>query len=478
MKNIFVTLFIVLCSIKPIAAQSNWAAIPCSKMGSVIDVDKMWLDSLHNEIILYSISGHSICNTTYKGLFAYNGSGFHDLDKGVNTHDSSNLGAGGAYVMDCITYGNRTLFGGSFNSVGSNILYAKSLALWNGTVWDTLPTHCFSNGLNGSGGGFLGFLKYQGKLWMYGAFDTIGNTITKNITAYDGNTFTPVPAIPVNNPSPISKMIVYKNKLIAAGGFYDYPSNSISELAQYDGTGWTSVGTGVLGGLSAVNDMIIYKDTLFLGGAFPKSAGNAGNYVMKWDGSQLYDAGFGSQFCDYGAIKKFLVFRNRLYAFGNFDCVAGQKAFGVAYYENGVWTVPQDSIDNTITGAVVYNDAIYIGGAFWSINSDTTIRKFAKLMCPDFDASAGCVSAIKETSKNLDVKLFPNPSKDKIRIQFEQSSAIDRLSISNTLGQEVFKMVKPQPDQEIDVSYLPAGIYFLKAENKQGQGVFKVVKEE
>lgn len=30
---------------------------------------------------------------------------------------------------------------------------------------------------------------------------------------------------------------------------------------------------------------------------------------------------------------------------------------------------------------------------------------------------------------------------------------------------------------DIDVSHLPAGIYFIKAQNKQGYGVFKVVKE-
>src|SRR6202000_256601 len=111
---------------------------------------------------------------------------------------------------------------------------AKSLALWNGTAWDTFPTHCFSNGLNGSGGGFRGFLKYQGKLWMYGGFDTIGNTITKNIVAFDGNTFTPVPAIPVSDNSTVIKMIAYKNKLIAAGNWDNYPSALMWRLAQYD----------------------------------------------------------------------------------------------------------------------------------------------------------------------------------------------------------------------------------------------------
>ncbi len=38
-------------------------------------------------------------------------------------------------------------------------------------------------------------------------------------------------------------------------------------------------------------------------------------------------------------------------------------------------------------------------------------------------------------------------------------------------------MEKPVTKQEIDISSLPVGIYFLKAGNKQVQGVFKIVKE-
>ncbi len=240
MKQLVILLLLFICTI-PTAAQQNWAAVPCSKIQDADAINKMFIDSLHNEIILYSINGYSICNTTYKGMFAYNGSGFHDLDKGINTHNS-NLTTGGAQVWNCITYGNKTLFGGGFLSVGSNTLYSKSLALWNGAVWDTFPTHCFPNTLDYRGGGFYGFLKWNSKLWMYGKIDTIGNTITKNLVAFDGNTFTPVPAIPVNQNSPITNMIVYKNKLIATGNFYDYPSFDFFRLAQFDGTNWTQVG--------------------------------------------------------------------------------------------------------------------------------------------------------------------------------------------------------------------------------------------
>ncbi len=197
---------------------------------------------------------------------------------------------------------------------------------------------------------------------------------------------------------------------------------------------------------------------------------------MKWDGTQLSDAGFGG-FCGYGAIWSLVPFKNRLYAFGGFQCAANQKAFGMAYYENGTWTVPQDSADNLITSAVLYNDAIYIGGGFKSINGDTTLQKFVKLVCPDFDAAAGCVSGFRESLNKLDVKIYPNPSTTKLHLEFEQAITIDKVSILNTLGQEIYELKKPQSKQEIDISYLPSGIYFLKAENKQVQSAFKVVKQ-
>jgi hypothetical protein len=167
-----------------------------------------------------------------------------------------------------------------------------------------------------------------------------------------------------------------------------------------------------------------------------------------------------------------------LYAFGGFTCAADQKAFGVAYYENGKWVVPQDSIeDGGIDDAVVYNDAIYVGGGFRSINGDTTIQKFARLICPDFDAASGCMSSLKETEKKLDLRIFPNPTENKISLEFEQSTAIDKITIVNTLGQEMYQLLKPAPRQVIDISNLPAGIYFIRAESKHGQGVFKIVKQ-
>src|SRR5690606_33810794 len=101
MKNLFAILFVLIKFI-PIAAQQNWAAIPCSKVKALDAINRMWVDSLHNEIIMASIDGYSICNITYKGIFAYNGIGFSDLDLGLSTHRLG-ASAAGDYLKCLIT---------------------------------------------------------------------------------------------------------------------------------------------------------------------------------------------------------------------------------------------------------------------------------------------------------------------------------------------------------------------------------------
>jgi hypothetical protein len=75
-----------------------------------------------------------------------------------------------------------------------------------------------------------------------------------------------------------------------------------------------------------------------------------------------------------------------------------------------------------------------------------------------------------------DFRVFPNPTQDKLYIEFENYD-VDKIIVSNTLGQDLFQLLKPESKEEIDVSQLSPGIYILKAENKLGQGVFKFVKD-
>jgi hypothetical protein len=76
---------------------------------------------------------------------------------------------------------------------------------------------------------------------------------------------------------------------------------------------------------------------------------------------------------------------------------------------------------------------------------------------------------------DIDYKIYPNPIKDKLYLEFEQSAI--KLKITNALGQTVFVLNEPLPEQEIDMSFLSSGVYFFGFENKQGQKVMKIIKE-
>jgi hypothetical protein len=472
-KTKIVIAFFLFNLLQQARSQNNWASVPC--YSSSYEATKMFVDSLHNEIILSFRNDYKICNVNFKGLLAYNGSGFRDLDFGIDKHNP-NLVTSGDMATSSVPFNGKTLIGGFFASVGSNTLYSEAMALWNGTVWDTFPKFTFTSNPQRSGTFPVvnGFLRDNGKLWIYGSFKNLGGVSGNNIYTYDGNNFTAVniPISDFGDDYPVFKMIKYKNQIYALGNFGDYPSNSISRLAKYDGTGWSSVGNGIVGSIDNAAEMVIYNDTLYIAGTFSKASGNIGNYIMKWDGTQLRDAGFGN-FYGWYAIWKLVVYKNRLFAFGNFPYAGSQKAFGVAYYENGHWTAPSDSINGIIKNAVVYKDELYIAGGF-NIIGNQTIKNFAKLRCPDFDNV--CTTDLeKNTLKDFGIKLYPNPVNNKLYLEYDYKANIDKITITNTLGQEVLFLNKAE--QEIDLSFLPKGVYYLSVKNSLGHTFFKVIKE-
>lgn len=476
-KFVIISLIFFTCS-KKTAAQNNWAAVPCFSVNKIDIIGRLLNNEANNEIILLNCYSNQICNSTYKGFFAYNGYTFHDMDLGIEAHNPNPWLGFSVRLNDCVEYNGKAIISGGFTSVGSDTLWSKSIAAWDGSKWSNFQHSLWHNTQSLDTAGISKMLKHNNNLWIFANFDSTGNNFMARPVVYDGSTFKFIPPIPVSVQSAITEAIMYKDKLVVAGGFYDYPSFDYEGLAQFDGTNWSQVGTGVKGGLSAVQCVAVYNDTLYIGGAFPKAAGNAGNYLMKWDGTQLLDAGFSDVFCGYGAIWRLLTYKNRLYAFGGFSCVAGQKAFGVAYYENGKWTVPQDSIeDNAIADAVIYNDVIYIGGSFKSINGDTTIQKFARLNCPDFDAATGCISGLKENGYKPGVKVYPNPATNKLWVEFESSMTLKNLIITDPFGQQLRVITDPLHEKEINISDLSKGIYFLKVETNLEWRVFKFIKE-
>ena len=78
------------------------------------------------------------------------------------------------------------------------------------------------------------------------------------------------------------------------------------------------------------------------------------------------------------------------------------------------------------------------------------------------------------TTNDLFSICFPNPSSDKINIEF---SAEGHLSILNLNGQEIMNKPILKKSTQIDISSLPVGIYFFRFRNENTVQVRKIIKE-
>ena len=79
--------------------------------------------------------------------------------------------------------------------------------------------------------------------------------------------------------------------------------------------------------------------------------------------------------------------------------------------------------------------------------------------------------------KREDINIYPNPTKNKINFTYNQNlKSVFNISISNLLGQFVLSKNSFKLEEEIDIGYLPAGIYYLKIEDEKSERVFKVMK--
>lgn len=126
------------------------------------------------------------------------------------------------------------------------------------------------------------------------------------------------------------------------------------------------------------------------------------------------------------------------------------------------------------------------GGMVTSTGSSITLRQVTdgSTNSDGFTASWDCQpDAIDDQlSYTGTLDIYPNPATDQLTINFESDTQNDRIVVSmvNALGQTVYFEQLNQQDRfvrQVDVSNLPAGLYFITVQTPQGQSVRKAVIE-
>jgi hypothetical protein len=141
-----------------------------------------------------------------------------------------------------------------------------------------------------------------------------------------------------------------------------------------------------------------------------------------------------------------------------------------------------DSCSSSFPGIMFMNYMDYTDDE--CMNIFTNGQKIKMLSTLNIDRSSilsshGCIGVgIEENELKNDVTVFPNPASDHITVYAKVQ--ILSFEISNALGSLADGYAISQAagfTQTVDVSLLPAGIYFLRLHAAEGDGVFKIVKE-
>lgn len=269
------------------------------------------------------------------------------------------------------------------------------------------------------------------------------NSLIKTQTG--GNSWTGLNT-PIVWPVAVSAIGVYSDSLLCIGadngGFY---------LSNNRGVSWPyawGIGTHVIKDFCFLNRDTIFALSIY--GGLAKSV----NGGASWTNTSV------PIYTTYG-----ITFKNKQEGY-----VVGANVYGYGMIAKTTdmgqnWTALTTQVYSTFFNIELVNDSIALisgtDGVLLSWNYKTAL----------------ITGQIEQSNSSLQAKLFPNPTDGKLKIEFKGNLKPESIIITNPLGQELRRIIDPSPEQEIDISGLSSGVYFLKAQNKVAYSIFKLIKE-
>ena len=95
------------------------------------------------------------------------------------------------------------------------------------------------------------------------------------------------------------------------------------------------------------------------------------------------------------------------------------------------------------------------------------------------EAIWGCIDVIgnlPESKKPLDINLFPNPVTDILRLESSVSLQNTQITLFDARMQSLI-ILQPTLKNQLEMSSLPAGVYFLKVTTSESAGIWKIIKK-
>lgn len=405
-------------------------------------------------------------------------------------------------VYTIAIHNNEVYASGNFTNAGGDP-DADYLARWDGTSW-----HAVAPGLiHGFGTlGIKGDLIYVGGNFQ----DLGGNQQTNNIAYWDGTEWRNLGnGVDYN----VSSIVFIGNDVYAGGGFNiasSVPNTGL--VARWDGTEWHALGSGapfVAYDFTYVSDMATDGTNLYVTGLFENMGGvEKADRIARWDGSQWHALGDGINpnvmWTDWLQVE---LHQSDVYVSGAFKNAGGNPdADYIARWNGSEWEGNSTSLaDSNVYNLVIQNDYLYctvddtikrfdlnnkawenfaivpymytlvadsnnlfVGGIF------TIIQGVPVFNIARWGEASTALSEIK-TKKPLSLAVYPNPAFDLFEYKMEGiASGMHQVVVSDVNGKTVITVWTDKV--QVDISSLPAGVYFIQISTKEKTGLAKLIK--
>lgn len=326
-------------------------------------------------------------------IASWNGSRWAAFDTGISDHE----------VQALATYQGRLIAGGTFSGAGGAT--AMYLAAWDGVAWSEVAAP-FAISPAGSAGVYALSL-HDGNLVV--AWFNINDSGNANVTSWDGSAWTtlgaPIDMIVWSIASvggelyiggrvlgnhgvarwdgaawttvgdggvyPVYALAEYAGKLVSGGETWDPAAQPYTGLAFWDGLVWTRLGGRGFNG--SVNAFTIFNGELVAGGEFGSVAAGEAVGVATWNGVRwaALGAGLRGAVGSLAGVRSLAVYRNDLFAGGEFTFVGGSGTTHIAKWNGSAWSSLGSDTDGPVAALTVYNDELIAGGTFSSAGGVT-----------------------------------------------------------------------------------------------------------
>lgn len=381
-----------------------------------------------------------------------------------NQWDTLGSGMLGVYDEFLIRYNNklfvqRGLWVDTFTSI-------TRIFTWdfNTKKWDSLPQGLVNGTIKTA-------IPYNGDLIIVGVFNKIGSTTVHNIARYDGINFYPVgfPSFSVY----IRTVEIYNNEIYIGGNFSgDTIRNAI---AKWNGSQWVDVGGGFSQiGQPEVVKLKTYHNRLYAAGTFYGTKSNYMPSIGAWDGTKWNDIG-GIRYNSFpwGVVYNMFELNNKLHVTGTFEQAGNVAVNNMAVWNDTNWCSVNATFQTQVWVTTPFQNKIYVAGNE-IINGDT-VHLLGYNTYTNYIGNCGTLISINEIDISNTIKIYPNPTTSLINIVDEQNELQNTtIELRNPLGQTILSI--PFSNQ-IDISNLSSGMYYLTIQDGSHKKIVKVVKE-